>query len=295
MTFRKSLTAALMIGTALITFSNSAGWAQAQMDPRQSLPQRPSRAVVTPDYFGSMWGSLTPEQKFGVFIEAFWAFGGQHGAANCRPDDRRGIKACLAGYGYSFDVSYPTECKVTFTHHFPLPEQVEKSWDGRVVGNYPIGRRLTIDLRSLRKDMITNTLTVLFDERSVEKVRIETKLSSNPDEWLTIPNPPSLDDVQGGTEEERIRKFKTLRMQWGQQAAGKYGSGNLPYFSHWFPSFEMNLTPQQEVNAFRHVLYQLKPPNRKQPVSLFSPASSDNADALFVDALKSVIAKCPQQ
>lgn len=293
MTLRKSLIAALMAGAAFINFGTSAGWAQVQIGPGQMAPQRSGGMVPTPDYFGSMWGSLTPEQKFGAFVEAFWAFARENtGSVNCRPDERS-HKACLARQGYTFEASYPGECRVTFAEQIPLPERVEKTWDGQVTGSYPIGRRLTIDLHGLRKDLIKDDLRLFFDERSAEKLRVEVRLTSNPNEWVAIQNPPSIDGVQGQTDEDRVRKFKGLRMQWGAQATQVSGSTNLPYFSHWFAG--MDLPTEQAVNVYRHVLYVMSPPNRQQPVSLFSPASSQNADALFVDALKSVIAKCPQQ
>jgi hypothetical protein len=243
-----------------------------------------------------MWGSLTPEQKFGAFIEAFWAFARQNtGSVNCRPDEPN-IKTCLARQGYSFQSSYPGECKVSFAEQIPMPERVQKTWDGQVTGVYQIAHSLTIDLHSLNRSLINNSLKLYFDESTATNVRIDVKLSSSPDEWKTIPNPPVLDSVpQGQSDEDRTRAFKQLRLQWGGEVIQKYGNGgHLPYFSHFFPGPEMISAPPALVN-FNNAFYVLSPPNRMQPVSLFSPASAQNADALFVDALKSVIAKCPQQ
>lgn len=300
MIFKSKLTA----GVLLVSTALSTSFAQAQygqyVQGRYGRPAtqgavRPA-GPATPDYFGSMWGSLSPEQKFGAFVEAFWAFASvSAGSVNCRPDEPS-QRACLARQGYTFQASYPGDCKVSFAEQIPMPTNVQKTWDGQVTGVYQIGHALTIDLHSLNRGLINNSLKLYFDESTPANVRVDVKLSSNPNEWQTIPNPPTLKDVPPGqNEKDRARAFMQLRQQWGHGVTQKYGSGgSLPYFSHFFPNAEV-LNPPPELTDSNKVFYVLSPPNRMQPVGLFSPDSAGNADALFVEALKSVIAKCPQQ
>lgn len=297
MTFKSKLTVGVLLaGTALSASVVQAQYVQGRRGGMPATQSMQPTGPATPDYFGSMWGSLSPEQKFGAFVEAFWAFASvNEGSVNCRPDEPS-QRACLARQGYTFQTSYPGDCKVSFADQIPMPINVQKTWDGQVTGVYQIGHALTIDLHSLNRGLINNSLKLYFDESAASNVRIDVKLSSNPNEWQTIPTPPTLKDMPPGqNEKDRTRAFMQLRQQWGQGVTQKYGSGgSLPYFSHFFPNAEV-LNPPPDLTDLNKAFYVLSPPNRMQPVSMFSPNSAGNADALFVDALKSVIAKCPQQ
>jgi hypothetical protein len=96
--------------------------------------------------------ATTPKQVLGVFLLIGWALSP---ASRCGmgPAAFRTAVECQRAKGYTFEVSYPSQCVMTVTERRP-PVNVKKKWDGTVTGSYIVAREITFDLHALSEDGI---------------------------------------------------------------------------------------------------------------------------------------------
>jgi hypothetical protein len=299
------------IASALVLLVLAPGLANAQIkNPfRDTRPANPT-PVPSPNHAPSMdqenWGALAPEQKFGTALESFWAFGGggNEGAGMCPPGSLAEKIGCLKAQGTTLLVKYPQACQIEITERIFVPKTASQSWDGKVIGTYVIGRMLSLSLGDLDPELISKEGTgvsarfVLFFELTPKSLQPkQVLLSSDANTWMRLPPPPMIDELKEPyrNENDRFQKLATARQAWMQTMYGQYGRSDIQYFSisNYFTNDATNSEAGlQLIQNHREKIYvKLSTPSVSQAIqtgNVFSNAGIDR----FVDAVKSVLAKC---
>jgi hypothetical protein len=122
-------------------------------------------------------------------------------------------------------------------------------------------------------------------------------MSSDPNSWTKPPPPPMLKDIRGaGGQDERLQQLAIARGDWVQQTYSQYGKLNLPYFD--FTGYDSGTATNSQEGLDRiasragKFYLKLSTPNTEQSIQARGPDGSNIANARFVDAIKSVLAKC---
>jgi hypothetical protein len=172
--------------------------------------------------------ATTPEQVLGVFLLIGWALSP---ASRCGmgPATFRTTVECQRAKGYTFEVSYPSQCVMTVTERRP-PVNVKKKWDGTVTGSYIVARQITFDLHALSEDGIQfepfTLLRLKMSKALMPSVRILR--TGQPETWIRLPDPPLESDYDvkpGDPFDSAARKsFNEAERVWRAKVAS-YGGG----------------------------------------------------------------------
>lgn len=270
--------------------------------PRQApMPRHDAPLQGPPGVYGQTWETLTPEQKFGSIIESFWVFAktGQN-ETSCRQGSQAEHTHCLARMNIKLDIAYPNECQLQLTERLAPPQNIETKWDNRPAQTYALGRSLNFSLRGLDPNLIIKFrdghFEVFFNAVRPDSVKKKILLSNRSD-WITIPTPPMLPDIKPQrTEDERLQLLIQTRTGWLRGLLETYGKTDLPYFS--YSQYYSDVLTNDPVSAQRVLAHRadfflkLTTPNLSQTMRAWFPNGKDISNDRFVDALKSVIAKC---
>jgi hypothetical protein len=267
-------------------------------DSRSANPAPVPSPSPAPSIDQEKWAALAPEQKFGTALQSFWAFGA--GAEMCPPGSLAEKIGCLKAQGETLLVKYPQACQIEITERSPIPKTASRSWDGNIVGNYVIGRMLSLSLGGLDPELISKKGSdefVLFFELTPKTLRPkQVLLSSDDNDWIRLPPPPMIDDLKepARNNDDQFQKLAMARQAWVQTMYGQYGRSDIPYFSisNYFTNDATNSQAGlQRIQNHREKIYvKLSTPSVSQAIQA-GDVFTAGIDR-FVDAVKSVLTKC---
>lgn len=134
-----------------------------------------------------------------------------------------------------------------------------------------------------------------FEINPDEPLGIDVLLSNDLNKWLAVTKPPSPDEIKltGGDESHRAQQIAAAQSSWLQATYATFGDVGMAYFQidAYHPNSALN--SEEGVKKVRDragkLYLALGTPTIWQATGA---AGKELADARFVDAVKSVLAKC---
>lgn len=254
----------------------SGGGAAGRQQSRPQLGQSPRDASDSSDPI-----SLgTAEQRFGAFIKRSWIV---NNAQNLGCDGRSYEQSdvCLSQKGYSLTQEYPRTCTMVSKESHPIPQNAHRKWDGSIDQSveHLLQRQLELGLGALSESRIKSTpsFEFFFKVSPDDPVRIKARMSSSPQAWAEIPNPPNIVGLQMKypNAADRALRHQTMLSEWSRSNA-RFRSNQA------LPAFEFATGPDENFIKLTTSPMQI----------LFGYDRSALMHQIFIGVIKDLLAKC---